>query len=41
MIIGSIYATVGALIIGGTLGYFTAVFLAKFCPKNSKNHCTL
>ncbi len=36
MIIGSIYATVGALIIGGTLGYFTAVFLAKFCPKKLK-----
>ena len=33
MIVGTLSATVGALIIGGTLGYFTAVFLAFYCPK--------
>ena len=36
MIVGSIFATVGALIVGGTLGFFTAVFLAKFCPEKLK-----
>lgn len=36
MIVGTIYATVGAVIIGGTLGYFTAIFLSKFCPKKLK-----
>lgn len=36
MIVGTIYATVGAVIIGGTLGYFTAVFLSKFCPNKLK-----
>lgn len=33
MIVGTLSATVGALIIGGTLGYFTAIFLAFYCPK--------
>ena len=33
MIVGTLSATVGALVIGGTLGYFTAVFLAFYCPK--------
>ena len=33
MIVGTLSATAGALIIGGTLGYFTAVFLAFYCPK--------
>lgn len=28
MIVGTLSATVGALLIGGTLGYFTAIFLA-------------
>ncbi len=37
MIVGSIFSTVGALIIGGILGFFTAVFLARFCtPKVKK-----
>lgn len=36
MIIGTLCATLGALIIGGTLGYFTAVFLAFYCPKRFK-----
>ena len=32
MIIGSIYATAGAIIIGVPIGILTAVFMAKFCP---------
>ena len=36
MIIGTLAATVGALVIGGTLGYFTAVFIAFYCPKSLK-----
>lgn len=33
MIIGSIYVTAGAIIIGVPLGLLCAVFMAKFCPK--------
>lgn len=33
MILGSIYTTVGAIIVGVPIGILTAVFLAKFCPK--------
>ena len=33
MIIGSIYITAGAIIIGVPIGILTAVFLARFCPK--------
>ena len=33
MILGSIYVTAGALIVGVPIGILTAVFLAKFCPK--------
>ncbi len=33
MIIGSIYITGGALVVGVPIGIFTAVFMAKFCPK--------
>lgn len=33
MILGSIYVTAGALVIGIPLGIFTAVYLACFCPK--------
>lgn len=33
MILGSIYVTAGALIIGVPIGILTAVFLARFCPK--------
>ena len=36
MIIGTLAATVGALVIGGTLGYFTAVFIAFYCPGRLK-----
>ncbi len=32
MIIGSIYVTAGAFMVGVPIGIFTAVFLAKFCP---------
>lgn len=34
MIIGSIYVTAGAIIIGVPIGLLTAVFLAKYCPAN-------
>ena len=33
MILGSIYVTAGAIIIGIPIGILTAVYLAKFCPK--------
>ena len=33
MIVGSIYVTAGAIIVGVPIGLLTAVFLAKFCPK--------
>ncbi len=33
MIVGSIYVTAGAIITGVPIGFLTAVFLAKFCPK--------
>ncbi len=33
MIVGSIYVTAGAIIIGVPIGILTAVFLAYFCPK--------
>lgn len=36
MIIGTLAATVGALVIGGTLGYFTAVFISFYCPERLK-----
>lgn len=36
MIVGTLAATVGALLFGGTLGYFTAIFLAFYCPKKLK-----
>ncbi len=32
MIIGSIYVTAGAILIGVPIGILTAVFLARFCP---------
>lgn len=34
MIIGSIYATVGAIIIGVPIGLLVAVFMAFYCPKS-------
>lgn len=33
MIVGSVYVTAGAIIIGVPLGLFCAVFMAKYCPK--------
>ena len=33
MIVGSLYVTAGAVIIGVPIGILTAAFLAKFCPK--------
>ena len=33
MIVGSIYVTAGAIIIGVPIGLLTAIFLAKFCPR--------
>ena len=33
MIIGSIYVTTGAIIVGVPIGILAAVFLARFCPK--------
>ncbi len=32
MIVGSIYVTAGAIILGVPIGILTAVYLAKFCP---------
>lgn len=34
MIIGSIYVTAGAIVVGVPIGILTAVFLARFCPKS-------
>lgn len=33
MIIGSIYVTAGAIVVGVPVGLMTAIFLSKFCPK--------
>ena len=33
MILGSIYVTAGAILIGVPIGIFTATFMAKFCPQ--------
>lgn len=33
MILGSLYITAGAIIVGVPIGIFTAVFMAKFCNK--------
>lgn len=33
MILGSIYVTAGAIIIGVPFGILTAIFMARFCPK--------
>ena len=36
MIVGTVFSTIGALAVGGTLGYFTAVYLAFFCKGKLK-----
>jgi len=33
MILGSIYVTAGAILVGVPIGILTAVFLSRFCPK--------
>ncbi|HIU56984.1 MAG TPA: phosphate ABC transporter permease subunit PstC, partial [Candidatus Ornithomonoglobus merdipullorum] len=33
MILGSIYVTAGAIVIGVPIGILTSVFMAKYCPK--------
>ncbi len=33
MIVGSLYVTAGAIIIGVPIGVFTATFMAEYCPK--------
>lgn len=33
MIVGSIYVTAGALVVGVPIGLLTAVYMARFCPK--------
>jgi len=33
MIVGSVYVTAGAILIGGPIGVLTAMFLARFCHK--------
>jgi phosphate transport system permease protein len=33
MIVGSVYVTAGAILIGAPLGVLTAAFMARFCPK--------
>ena len=35
MIVGSLYVTAGALIIGVPVGVLTAVFMSSFCPEAS------
>ena len=36
MIMGSVFATVGAIMLGGTMGVLAAIFLSKFCPRKIK-----
>lgn len=36
MIIGSITVAAGSILVGGVLGIFSAVFIARFCPKKIK-----
>ncbi|MDD3192241.1 MAG: phosphate ABC transporter permease subunit PstC [Oscillospiraceae bacterium] len=35
MILGSIYVTAGAIVVGVPIGILTAVFMARFCPKKA------
>ena len=34
MIVGSIYVTAGAIILGGPIGILGGIFMARFCPKS-------
>ena len=38
MIVGSMYVTAGAIMIGVPVGLLTAVFLAKFCPMRAARY---
>ncbi|NLJ98899.1 MAG: phosphate ABC transporter permease subunit PstC [Tissierellia bacterium] len=38
MILGSLYVTLGAIILGVPIGILTAIYLAKFCPKKLYNY---
>ena len=40
MILGSIYVTAGAIVIGVPIGIMTAMYLALFCERNLQNHKT-
>ena len=40
IIVGSVYATAGAVLIGGGLGVLAAIFLARFCPRKLKKVLT-
>ena len=33
MILGSLYVTLGAIVVGVPVGILTAVFMARFCPE--------
>ena len=39
MIMGSIYVTAGAIVVGVPIGLFTAVFMAHYCPKRIYGIC--
>lgn len=36
MILATLYITAGAIVIGGIIGVFASVFIARFCPKKLK-----
>ena len=40
MIVGSLYATLGALLVGGGIGIAIAIYLAYFCPKRFERPLT-
>ncbi len=35
MILGSLFISVGSIFIGGSIGLFSAIYLAKFCPEKA------
>lgn len=37
MILGSLYVTLGAIVVGVPVGILTAVFMARFCPEKIYN----
>lgn len=40
MILGSIYVTAGAIILGVPVALFTSVFMARYCPKKFIRFCS-